>query len=79
MGENLPSSGVAANFSTNGLAKIIKFISKQRRKITIKNLIITYHSFRMAMAAVVLEEWIQELAAIAHAHSLAEQQAAILG
>jgi len=40
---------------------------------------IPQHTHRMAMAAVVLEEWIQELAAIAHAHSLAEQQAAILG
>jgi hypothetical protein len=39
---------------------------------------IPQHTHRMAMAAVVLEEWIQELAAIAHAHSLAEQQAAIL-
>ena len=33
---------------------------------------------RMAMAAVLLEEWLQELAAIAQEQSLLEQQAAIL-
>ena len=33
---------------------------------------------RMAMAAVLLEEWLQELAAIAQEHALLEQQAAIL-
>jgi len=41
-------------------------------------LTIPAHTHRMAMSAVLLEEWLQELAAIAEAHTLLEQQAAIM-
>jgi hypothetical protein len=33
----------------------------------------------MAMAAVLLEEWLQELAAIAQEHSLLQQQWSVVG
>jgi len=36
------------------------------------------HTHRMAMAAVLLQEWLHELAAISQEHSLLEQQASIL-
>ena len=38
----------------------------------------TNFMFRMAMAAVLLEEWLQELAAIVQEHAIMEQKAAIM-
>ena len=37
------------------------------------------HTRKMAMAAVLLEEWLQELAALAQEHSVLQQQEKILG
>ncbi|XP_023342379.1 FTS and Hook-interacting protein homolog isoform X2 [Eurytemora carolleeae] len=76
---SLPAS--FGEYSRRG-SKLLNMLGRRSNPLSLSNQrtqpVIPPHTHRMAMAAVLLEEWLQELAAIVQEHAIMEQQAAIM-